>query len=167
MKVRELMSSAVDSCSPSSDLAAAAMIMWRDDCGIVPVVTADTGKLEGAITDRDICMALATSGRRPSERTVGEVMAKRVCTVKADDDVHEALAIMARKRVWRLPVVEPDGALSGMISINDLILATSKGPNRARPAISAEEVVGTLRGICAHRIPAREEAPIVEEAVQV
>lgn len=165
MKVRELMSSKIESCTPGTDLAAASMIMWRDDCGIVPVVSPGTRRLEGAITDRDICMALATSGRRPGERTVGEVMARKPFTVQPDDDVHTALGTMGRERVRRLPVVDRDGALIGMISINDLILATIKGYRGIKVPLAAEDVLGTLRGICAHRAPVHaEELAEVEAA---
>ena len=81
MRVREVMSSRVESCSPDTNLAEAAMIMWRCDCGIVPVVEAGTQRIVGTITDRDVCMALATTGQRPTERTAKEVMARTLTTV--------------------------------------------------------------------------------------
>jgi CBS domain-containing protein len=158
MRVRDLMSGNVESCFPGTDLGAAAMIMWRNDCGIVPVVNAGTNQLEGVITDRDICMALATSGRRAAERTVGEIMARRVSTANGEDDVHAALSVMEHDCVRRLPVVDENGALSGVISINDLILATGKGRSRAKTALTTEDVMKALRGICTHRQPVREEA---------
>ena len=158
MRVRDLMTENAESCFPGTDLGTAAMIMWRNDCGIVPVVNPGTSRVEGVITDRDICMALATSGRRANERTVGEIMARQVVTANGEDDVHAALTAMEHERVRRLPVVGANGALSGVISINDLILATSKGRSRSKAALTTEDVIRALRGICAHRQTAREEA---------
>ena len=155
MKVRDVMSSKVESCTPNTDLATAAMMMWKGDCGIIPVVAPGTRKLEGVITDRDICMALATTGRRPDERLVGEVMARNPSTVTADDNVHEALHLMGRDRVRRLPVVDRAGALTGLVSINDVVLNTGRA--RTRPVVGADDVLGALRQICAHRAPAEAE----------
>ena len=157
MRVRDLMTVNVESCFPGTDLGAAAMIMWRNDCGIVPVVSPATNQVEGVITDRDICMALATSGRRASERTVSEIMGRQVMTANGEDDVHAALSVMERERVRRLPVVDTSGVLSGVLSINDLILATNKVRSRSKAALTSEDVLQALRGICAHRRAAREE----------
>lgn len=59
MKVREIMTTDVSSCQPETNLADAAKNMWGRDCGILPIVTGD-GRVSGVITDRDICMAVAT-----------------------------------------------------------------------------------------------------------
>lgn len=58
------MTKAVESCGGHTDLANAAMIMWRKDCGIVPVIEPDTDEVVGVVADRDICMAVATRHRR-------------------------------------------------------------------------------------------------------
>lgn len=165
MKVREMMCTSVESCTPDTDLASAAMIMWRNDCGIVPVVAPETRKLEGVVTDRDICMAVATTGRRPNDRSVGEVMARELATIESDDDVQQALDIMEREHVRRLPVVDDAGNLAGMLSINDLVLATGRGRGRARAPLLAEDVMVSLRGICAHRAPAVESETQAHVAV--
>ena len=165
MIVRELMNARPESCSPSTDLAAAAMIMWRHDCGIVPVVVPGSNKVQGVITDRDICMALATSGRRPTERTVAEVMTRTPFTVRPEDDVQDALSVMKREHVRRLPVVDEHGALQGVLSINDLILATARGRRRSEASLSADRVMNALRGISEHRKPASEEALVVSAAI--
>lgn len=150
MKVREVMSSRVESCSPDTNLAEAAMIMWRCDCGIVPVVETGTQRIVGTITDRDVCMALATSGQRPTERTAKEVMARTLTTVDPDDDVRVALERMEEARVRRLPVVDTDGTLAGLLSVNDLVLATDR--DRATgDALPVEPVMRTLRVISEHR----------------
>ncbi|RMF85681.1 MAG: CBS domain-containing protein, partial [Nitrospinota bacterium] len=73
MHVKEVMTSAVRSCRPETDLAAAAMLMWDGDCGVLPVID-QANKVLGVITDRDICMAVATKHRPASATTVGEVL---------------------------------------------------------------------------------------------
>ena len=75
MKVREVMTSEVEICDPGHDLAAAAMIMWRRDCGAVPVVEPESNRALGVITDRDICMALATRHRQASGAVLGSPVA--------------------------------------------------------------------------------------------
>ncbi len=149
MKIRNLMTTEVQTCRPSTTLGEAGLTMWRNDCGIVPVV--DDGKrVVGVITDRDICMGLATTGAHPYERTVGEVMSGKAITIPQDATVMEALETMKRERVRRLPVVDPEGALVGLVSLNDLVehaeLATGRGELRGY----APELIHTLKAICAH-----------------
>lgn len=157
MRVREVMSSNVQSCSPDTNLADAAMIMWRCDCGIVPVVEPGTQRIVGTLTDRDVCMALATSGKRPTERTANEVMARTPTTVSADDDVRVALDRMEQSRVRRLPVVDGTGALTGVLSVNDLVLATDRERVDGDP-LPMEPVMKTLRTISEHRGPETDGA---------
>src|SRR5215468_8957166 len=83
MKVRELMTKGVEACSRDANLSAAAMIMWRMDCGAVPVV--NDRHVVGMITDRDICVAVATKHRRAEDITVGEVINGSLHRVSEDD----------------------------------------------------------------------------------
>ncbi len=66
MKVQSIMTRDVEACTAETNLADAAMIMWRNDCGVVPVVEEPDRRVIGLITDRDICMAVATKDRRAS-----------------------------------------------------------------------------------------------------
>jgi CBS domain-containing protein len=160
MKVREIMTRRVESCQPSTDLAAVAMIMWRNDCGVVPVLGEDGRKAVGVITDRDICVALATRHRRAEEVLVRDVMSGKLHCVAADDDIREALDRMKAERVRRLPVVGADGSLQGIVSINDIILHAGRARGRAHAAISAAGVLEVLQALCEHRgapAGAREE----------
>jgi CBS domain-containing protein len=149
MKVQDLMKKDVDSCGRNTDLAAAAMIMWRKDCGVVPVV-GNEGEAVGMITDRDICMAVATRHLRPEEIAVSEVMSDKVYKVRPGDDIRAALEAMRSERVRRLPVVSPDGVLQGIISINDIVLAAGRSTGGKRPDILAEDVLEVLKSICEH-----------------
>ena len=158
MKVEDVMTKGVQSCRPESNLADAAMRMWRNDCGMLPVV-ADGEKVVGIITDRDICMAAATKHRDPTNIRVSEVTSGKVYSCAPDADIHEALKIMREKQVRRLPIIRSeDGKLVGILSMNDLALKEQGG---AKAELSAEDVEQTLRGICAHR-----ELPLAEPMQQ-
>jgi CBS domain-containing protein len=147
MTVKELQTSAVKSCGRDTDLATVAKLMWDGDCGVVPVVT-DDRKVVGMITDRDICIAAATRSKAPSEIRARDVITGNgVHAVKADDDVHVALRTMRKHRVRRLPVVDQQQRLSGILSINDLAInASAVLPG----AVPATELLETLQAICAH-----------------
>jgi CBS domain-containing protein len=147
MKIRDIMTSEPATCSPTTNLAVAAKLMLDADCGILPVVD-DHGKLVGVVTDRDMYIALATRNTLASQITVGEVAREQVVTCEADDDVQVALATMQQHRVRRLPVEGFGGTVVGIISMNDIVLAS--GP---RKAIRSDEVVRTFQAICAHHRP--------------
>lgn len=146
MKVKDVMTSEPRTCTLDTTLAAAAHLMWEDDCGILPVV--EHGKLAGVVTDRDMFIALATRDVRASQLSVGEVFTKAVLTCEPEDDVHAALALMKEGRVRRLPVVGFGRTVLGVVSMNDILLAAGPG----KP-VRSEEVVDTFQAICAHHHP--------------
>ena len=119
MKVKELMTTDVKRCSPDTNLAAAAKIMWEGDCGAVPV-TDERDRVVGVITDRDICIAAATRPHTEGEIPVRDVLSKTLYTCAPTDDVRSALETMKARKVRRLPVVEPGGRLAGLVSIHDI-----------------------------------------------
>jgi len=137
----------VQTCTLETNLAAAAMQMWRGDFGVMPVVAG--GKVVGMITDRDICIAAATKHRDPANIRVKEVISGQVYGCSPDTDIHEALKIMQQKQVRRLPIMSAEGGrLAGILSMNDVALKEQGG---AKAELSAEDVETTMRGICAHR----------------
>lgn len=148
MRVQDIMTSNVEACSPESDLAAAATIMWKRDCGSVPVVDGER-KVVGMITDRDICMAVATRDKRASEIKVKEVISGDVYACAPDDRVRDALETMQSAQLRRLPVVDAHGVLYGILSINDIIIHSDKG--RSKKHISHGEVMATLKALSEHR----------------
>lgn len=147
MKVKEIMTAAPATCSPGTTLAAAAHLMWDADCGVLPVVEA--GKLVGVVTDRDMYIALATRNKLPSQVTVGEVAIRTVSTCEPEDEVSAALSTMKTHCIRRLPVVGFGGTVLGILSMNDILLAS--GPQKP---VRSEEVFNTLQAICAHHHPA-------------
>jgi CBS domain-containing protein len=146
VKVKDIMTGEPRTCSPDTNLATAAALMLDGDCGILPVLA--DGKLIGVVTDRDMYIALATRNRRASEITVREVVQTPVYSCGPDDDVQTALETMKQHCVRRLPVEGFGGTIMGIVSMNDIILASG-----ARQPVRDAEVVSTLRAICAHHHP--------------
>jgi CBS-domain-containing membrane protein len=95
--------------------------MQHGNFGAMPV-TDEHGRLVGIITDRDIAMAVARHHRSPDDLTAAEVMHEHVHTVEAHHDVRDAMRIMARHQVRRLPVIDESRHVLGLLSIEDLLL---------------------------------------------
>lgn len=147
MTVKELMTVNVKSCSEETDLATAAKMMWDGDCGIVPVVNGER-HITGVITDRDICIAAATRAMSPASIRARDVMSREITTCMANDEVRDALATLKDQRVHRLPVVDDQDRLVGIISMNDLV---ARAECRRGAEIPGEEFLDTMKAICAHR----------------
>jgi CBS-domain-containing membrane protein len=148
------MTSDVESCSASNTLAEAAAVMWRRDCGVVPVVDEER-RVVGMVTDRDICMALATRGQLATEVTVGDVMTASPRTCTTVDDVREALDLMKSAQLRRLPVVDGGGRLAGILSLNDIILHSARG--KGKKHVSHADTMAVLKAINApHRAADRK-----------
>ena len=120
MKVHDVMHRHVQSCQPDTNLAAAAGVMWDYDCVALPVVN-DAGQVMGMITDRDIAIAVVTQGRPAGEIAVRDVISDTVYSCAPDDDIHAALKTMRHAKVRRLPVVNAEGRLQGMLCLNDIV----------------------------------------------
>ena len=154
MKVKDVMTKNVRTCGLDSDLSAVAGMMWVRDCGVIPVL--DNGEVIGVITDRDICIAAGSKNREPSMITVSEVMTRQVYSCQPDADIREALGIMRAKQVRRLPVIDANGKLWGILSLNDVAI---KARNARKPEeLSADDVEKTLETICRHRPETKDEA---------
>lgn len=151
MRVQDVMTWDPESCTPHHDLAHAAMIMWRRDCGIVPVVEGGTNKLIGVVTDRDICMATATKGKTPGSILVGDVMTKHPRACLPADDLKEAIKVMSDAQIRRLPVADTQGNLRGVVSLNDLILHAEKSDRHGEAPVTYAEVMTALRAVSKHR----------------
>ena len=122
MKIEEIMTRDVRSCTPNDSLATAAQIMWENDCGAVPVVDRD-GKIVGIITDRDLAMAAQLQGVSLRESRVASAMARDVKTVSTPDTPATLQALMQQHKIRRVPVVNQQGKLSGIVSVADIARA--------------------------------------------
>ena len=150
MKVEDIMTRDVQCCGPDTNLAAAAKMMWDSDCGALPILNVQ-GQVMGVITDRDICMAASTKNRAPSAITAWETASGKAITCRLDDDIRTALDRMEQGKVRRLPVIDDDDVLQGILSMNDVVLAAGEHRGRSASEVSIEDVVRTLKSICAHR----------------
>jgi CBS domain-containing protein len=144
MKVKDLMTKNLNVCDGQTTLSSAAMMMWDGDCGILPVVD-ERETVIGVITDRDLAIAMATKNALPTDVPVGEIGRKEhVEACSPDDDVKKALEKMGKNQVRRLPVVNEEGRLQGILSINDLIRHAQADSRE----LSDKDVLETMKAIC-------------------
>jgi CBS domain-containing protein len=144
MKVREIMTRKASFCGPESTLEEAAYLMRKHDCGFLPVV-GDGGNVIGVLTDRDMCIALGTRNKKPSELRVWDVMSHKLFTCMEGDDVHCALKSLRGAKVRRLPVIDRDGSLVGVLSIDDIVLKAKE--HFLRKDISYQDIENTYKAI--------------------
>jgi CBS domain-containing protein len=116
--IRDVMTSDPCSIDAEKSVAYAAKMMRDEDVGLAPIVEGD--KLIGMLTDRDIAIRVVAEGKSPDQVTVREVASKQVVTIDPQQDLDEALRIMAKHQVRRLPVVEEDGKLVGVVAQADV-----------------------------------------------
>lgn len=119
--IREIMTKNPTTIQPSTPLAEAARLMRDEDVGLLPVVDGD--QLSGTITDRDIVVRAIAEGRDATSTTVGELASRDLVTIDPQQPLDEALRLMAQHQVRRLPVVEEDGRLVGIVAQADVAQA--------------------------------------------
>ena len=118
MKVREIMTEQIAKAQPDTTLEELAMMMKTENTGAIPVI--DEDELIGIVTDRDIVVRCVADGGDPGEITAEDILSEETETIDPDSEVDEALELMSRKQIRRLPVVNTGGELVGMVSIGDL-----------------------------------------------
>jgi CBS domain-containing protein len=146
MKVKDVMTTHPNVCGTDTNLAAATEIMWNGNCGILPVVE-DGGYVVGVITDRDICIAVGTRGWLASDLSVRDVISGKVFASLPDNDVLEALETMRKQQVRRLPVVDHEGKIQGILSLDDAATRAQATTSGKKPDLSLEDVALTLKAI--------------------
>jgi len=117
MKVSEVMTRDVQTVRPDSTVQEAASFMLREDAGSMPVSEGD--RLIGMITDRDIAVRGVAQGRGP-DTPVRELMTDEIICIRPDEDIEEAASKMSQAQVRRLPVVDENQKLCGIVSLGDL-----------------------------------------------
>jgi CBS domain-containing protein len=123
--IRDLMTKNPRTVAPTDHVTDAARLMRDEDAGAVPIVEGD--RVTGMLTDRDIAIRLVAEGRDPSSTTVHEIASTRLVTIDPQQDLDEALRLMAQHQVRRLPVVEEDGKLVGILAQADVARAADSG----------------------------------------
>jgi CBS domain-containing protein len=116
--IRDVMTSDPCTIDAEKSVAYAAKMMREEDVGLAPIVEGD--KLIGMLTDRDIAIRVVAEGRNPDQVKVRDVASKQVVTIDPQQDLAAALRIMAKHQVRRLPVVEEDGKLVGVVAQADV-----------------------------------------------
>lgn len=163
MNVNELMVTEVARCSPQTSLQDIAILMWNNDCGAIPLVD-DEDRPIGIVTDRDIAMGAALQ-RKPLWDIRGEAVAngRELFCCGPENSVRDALEMMERHEVRRLPVVNQYGQLCGMLSLGDIVSFT--GAERVRKhgdkQISSKDTMELLRHISAHHHSHKAAAPVL------
>jgi CBS domain-containing protein len=146
MIVSQLMGRNLVTCRPQDSLHDAAGKMWEQDLGCLPVLD-DDKRVVGILTDRDVCMAAFTQGKRLAEMTVDSAMTHQIFSCLQTDRVEDAEAVMKAHKVRRVPVVDHRRHLVGVISMNDIAREFAREfPNRP-PDLAAEAFVATHASI--------------------
>ncbi len=147
MRVRDIWTEKPRRCTPDSNLAEVASIFWEANCGSLPVVD-DNGQVVGMITDRDVCMATGTRNQPAADIAVRQVISGTVWTCLPDDDLRTALRTMQSHKVRRLPVVDIEGHLQGVLSLTDVALASRESRPGKSNGMSWNEILPALDHIC-------------------
>jgi CBS domain-containing protein len=148
MRVAEVMTKKVACCSPDDPASVPARLMWDCDCGTIPVVDSATQRTVGMITDRDICMATLMQNRPPSAIPVAEVMSRKLHSCPPDARLADAERLMRTHQIRRLPVLDGDGRLLGILSLADIVREAERGGSQPGRQVAPEEVAITLGEIC-------------------
>ena len=119
MKLADMMTKNVQSCHPDDPISRAAQIMSDVNCGAVPVVD-DNNKVVGVLTDRDIVLRVVAKGIDTDDCRCSDCMTTNVTTCTPDTDAHRCADLMAEKQIRRIPVVDRDGRLAGIVALGDM-----------------------------------------------
>ncbi|HVX04320.1 MAG TPA: CBS domain-containing protein [Rhodanobacteraceae bacterium] len=121
MNIKDVMTLNPICCPPGASLKEVAEIMRDEDIGEVPIVERDGGKkLLGVVTDRDIVVRTVAAGRNPASVTAGDCMTEPAITCKESDTLEDCAQAMAAHRIRRMPIVDGNGELCGIIAQADL-----------------------------------------------
>jgi CBS domain-containing protein len=116
--VRDAMTSNPCSIDTDKDVSYAAKMMRDEDVGMAPIVEGD--QLVGVLTDRDIAIKVVAEGKDPATVRVHEIASTKLVTVDPDQTLDDAMRLMAQHQIRRLPVVEEDGKLVGVLAQADV-----------------------------------------------
>jgi CBS domain-containing protein len=143
MTCAEVMTPSPTCCSPQHTVIDAAELMRREDVGLVPVVSEDGKKLIGVVTDRDIVIKVLAEGRDPRSSAVTDAMSTDIVTCLPQESIETVMELMATRQVRRIPIVDRDGSLVGIVSQADVAtrVATPEETGQVVQAIS--EPAGT------------------------
>jgi len=120
-KCNEVMTKNPFCCLPNDVVVKVAQLMKSTAIGSIPVIeNEETNKLVGIVTDRDLALKIVAEGRDPQTTKVADVMSRKVVTCRDDDDMHKALDAMSKHQLRRIPVVDKDNRIVGIIAQADV-----------------------------------------------
>ena len=124
MSVQSIMTPNPACCTPATPLPEVARLMRDNDCGQIPVVAEDGSRRPvGVVTDRDIVMRLVADGTDPCGATARDVMSTPAVTVGCDTSVQACCEVMESNQIRRVPVVDAQGELCGIVALADLAMS--------------------------------------------
>ena len=139
---REVMTKDPASCNASETVTKVASLMKQHDVGSVPVAESD--RLVGIVTDRDIVLKVVAAGRNPEQTSVSDAMTPNPVCCREDDDLEHALKLMKERQVRRMPIVDGSGRLSGIIAQADVATRLNKDAKTGE-LVEAISESGTIR----------------------
>ena len=155
MKVHEIMTAHARCVGPENTLVEAAGLMREMDVGALPVC--DNDRLAGMVTDRDIALRGVADGRDPNTTSIREVMTPGIVYVFADQDVEEVARVMEERQIRRLPVLNRQKRLVGIVSLGDIAISS----NPAFSGIALRDVSEPREPTARQRRLAQRSAPAV------
>lgn len=121
MLIRDIMTKDPACCTPDTPLTEVARLMLTHDCGAIPVCEgADSRRVSGVVTDRDITVRVVAAKKDPNRVTAGEVMSHPVAVVHVEESLEQALKTMEANQIRRAPVVDGAGCLAGIVAQADI-----------------------------------------------
>jgi len=135
MKCKDVMSKNIKWCTPDCTIKDAVEIMKEENCGVVPVVDQDM-HVKGIVTDRDITLFTVLQHKDPETTKLGEFMSKDVITCLDEEDFDDLVTRMKEYQVRRIPIVNKENKLVGMVSLGDVAV---KAPQEEHEVYEALE----------------------------
>lgn len=127
MSIENIMTRDPACCTPESPLQQVATLMLENDCGEIPIVNdLNERRLVGVVTDRDIAVRGVAAGLDAATTAAADVMTDSVVTVRANEDVSEACEKMEEYQIRRVPVVDAQGCVVGIVAQADIALKTNE-----------------------------------------
>jgi CBS domain-containing protein len=122
MRIKHVMTRDPSFALPSDSAQRAACIMRDERAGIVPIVESEQSRrVVGVVTDRDLCMNVVAEGRDPGAVSIEQCMTTAVVTCTPQDSADRLMELMRESQIRRVPVVDADGTLQGIVSLADLV----------------------------------------------
>lgn len=154
MNVKTIMTASPFFATEDATVSGIARIMAEKEVGVVPIVDSAL-RVMGIITDRDVCKAIATSNCAACEIPALQLSSKPVITCGPEEELESALKTMRQNHIRRLPVVDAQGRLQGILSIDDVVLRSEEEMEKSRSVVSFGDAVRTLKAIYGERPPRR------------